>query len=64
MDRPSLDGGARGYPPREGGREGDSGGEMPERAEKRFPGVERLFEEPPPTWVMGEPAAGCAVPEA
>lgn len=53
-ERPSRDGGARGYPPREGGSDGDSGGETPDRELNRFPGVEReraerLFGFWPPT---------------
>lgn len=68
-ERPSLDGGARGYPPREGGNEGDSGGEVPDLALKRFPGVERdsadrLLEFWPPTCIWGDPEAGAELPEA
>jgi hypothetical protein len=67
MERPSRDGGARGYPPRDGGRDGDSGGEIPDRWLKRLPGSPSEFVERfccPPICVMGDPCAGAALPEA
>jgi hypothetical protein len=67
MERPSRDGGARGYPPRDGGIDGESGGDMAERWLKRFPGVASEWAERfwlPPTRVMGDPWAGAAFPEA
>lgn len=68
-ERPSRDGGARGYPPREGGRDGDSGGETPDLVLKRFPGVDResadrLLGFWLPTYICGDPEAGAALPEA
>jgi hypothetical protein len=66
MERPSRDGGARGYPPRDGGSDGESGGEIPDARLKRLPGSASEFADrfPPPTCVTGEPCAGAALPEA
>ena len=68
-ENPSRDGGARLYPPREGGSDGDSGGEIPDLVLNRLPGVfsesaERLLEFCTPMCVWGDPAAGAEFPEA
>jgi hypothetical protein len=68
-DKPSRDGGARAYPPRDGGSDGDSGGDIPDLALNRFPGVERESAERllgfwPPMCICGDPAAGAALPDA
>lgn len=68
-DRPSRDGGGRGYPPREGGSEGDSGGETPDRVLKRFPGddsdsADMLWCGWPPMCVWGDPDAATELPAA
>lgn len=68
IERPSLEGGARSYPPRDGGSEGDSGGEIPDRWLKRFPGCANeltdKFCPDPPMLAKGDPPAGAALPDA